>query len=215
MFMKMLNRKIGLLVDAYTRDRKFDRKMIDDMQKKVQDMEKMMMDMQHTLMNIETEMTNIHGRIMDNELKMLHTCMDNGAETMNFRSGMSKIEKSVNSALSGCKEEIEDMKVLANEQSLESASLLACYEYEYNDGDQIWSDTTSYYKKHNVYMKKFEEGYYGSKIFEIVSLNDILINMGYVRDQCGNKAAGVRGGYSILKDFDSKKELETYWASNT
>ena len=41
---------------------------------------------------------------------------------------------------------------------------VASFEYEYDDGDQNWSDVTTYYKNTDgTFVKKYKEGYYGRR----------------------------------------------------
>lgn len=55
-----------------------------------------------------------------------------------------------------------------------SSEKIACYEFEHNDGDQIWTDCTEFYKNADgTYKKVFTDGWNGSKSECTVSLDDI------------------------------------------
>lgn len=88
-----------------------------------------------------------------------------------------------------------------------SSEKIACYEFEHNDGDQIWTDCTEFYKNADgTYKKVFTDGWNGSKSECTVSLDDIrqMVN------KCKSSEMYYRrGGYTILQDLKiSKYEID-------
>lgn len=95
--------------------------------------------------------------------------------------------------------------------------IIAHYEYEHNDGDQIWSDRTIYYQKNDgTYEKEYIEGYNGESYISSITLEEIVSNMKEIKHKVeeGQKAIKIygssdpraRGGYSIIKDIGSNIE---------
>lgn len=80
-----------------------------------------------------------------------------------------------------------------------SSEKIACYEFEHNDGDQIWTDCTEFYKNADgTYKKVFTDGWNGSKSECTVSLDDIrqMVN------KCKSSEMYYRrGGCTILQDL--------------
>lgn len=87
-----------------------------------------------------------------------------------------------------------------------SSEKIACYEFEHNDGDQIWTDCTEFYKNADgTYKKVFTDGWNGSKSECTVSLDDIrqMVN------KCKSSEMYYRrGGYTILQDL--KLSMSTF-----
>lgn len=84
----------------------------------------------------------------------------------------------------------------------ETGELIAAYEYEHNDGDQIWTDTTRFYKRGSVYYRTDFEGYYGNETTSLVDYADIVAEMTKVGvDIKKERSWKVRGGHSIIKDL--------------
>lgn len=74
------------------------------------------------------------------------------------------------------------------ETTLKTAKLIAAFEYEHNDGDQIWTDTTEYYKKDNSYESKYTDGYYGEKTTRPVTLDFIKMRMDEIQKEVEKKS---------------------------
>lgn len=59
---------------------------------------------------------------------------------------------------------------------------VASFEYEYDDGDQNWSDVTTYYKNTDgTFVKKYKEGYYGNTSIVSVTEEEIINKMNEIR----------------------------------
>lgn len=80
---------------------------------------------------------------------------------------------------------------------------ICAYEYEHNDGDQIWSDTTTFYQVNESIKRVYEEGYYGSKKESFVTKNEMIAEMEDIKSEVG---LNQRGGYNILKDIENFQE---------
>ena len=103
-------------------------------------------------------------------------------------------------------------------------TVIAAYEYEHNDGDQIWSDTTTYYKKDDgTYEKEYIDGYYGESCTSPITLDEIISRMKEVEHEVRKKQEAIsihginspitRGGYSITKKYEKElkmKDMQTY-----
>ena len=98
------------------------------------------------------------------------------------------------------------------ETTLETAELIASFEYEHNDGDQIWTDTTEYYKKDDSYESIYTEGYFGEKTTRTVTLDFIKMRMEEIQQEVDKKAKAIhvfaRGGYSISKPLETEQKKE-------
>lgn len=104
------------------------------------------------------------------------------------------------------------------ETTLKTAELIAAFEYEHNDGDQIWTDTTEYYKKDDSYESIYTEGYLGVKTTRTVTLDFIKMRMEEIQQEVDKKAKAIetygsnhvftRGGYSILKPLGTEQKKE-------
>lgn len=92
-------------------------------------------------------------------------------------------------------------------------TVIAAFEFEHNDGDQIWSDTTTYYKKDDgTYEKEYIDGYYGEPHTSPISLEEIISRMKEIGHEVRKKQEAIsihginspitRGGYSITKNLD-------------
>lgn len=80
---------------------------------------------------------------------------------------------------------------------------IAIYEYEHNDGDQIWSDYFCFYQNDNgTYRKVRRDGYYGKETETIVSEDDVLKEMESVHEKIQNWPKDVRGGFRFIKEFN-------------
>lgn len=91
-------------------------------------------------------------------------------------------------------------------------NMIASYEYEHNDGDQIWSDTTEFYKDKdtNTFVKKYQEGYTGEISYCSVLLDDIIKDINRIKEEVKIKESFEvgdvyrRGGYSLYKDISKE-----------
>ena len=102
------------------------------------------------------------------------------------------------------KEDIENLKNIINfDKICIKENMIASYEYEYNDGDQIWSDTTEFYKDKdtNTFVKKYQEGYTGEVSYCNVLLNEIIKDVNKIKDSFKVGSVNKRGGYSLYKDI--------------
>ena len=84
--------------------------------------------------------------------------------------------------------------------------IIAAYEFEHNDGDQIWSDTTTYYqKKDGTYEKEYTDGYYGETHTSPITLDEITSRMKEIEHEVKKKQEAItRGRYSITKMYERK-----------
>lgn len=157
-----------------------------NMENEILDMKKKMWKIENEIFEMKNEMFEMKSQLRDMESKMLD------------------IESSITSVASDCKKEISDLKKWCEEQIYESLPIFASFVYEHNDGDQIWSDATTYYKKGDgTYIVKYKEGYYGKTSFSEISLEDIIKEMQHVRDEVERKKKSrIKGGYSIFKNFE-------------
>lgn len=96
-------------------------------------------------------------------------------------------------------------------------TVIASFEFEHNDGDQIWSDITTYYqKKDGAYEKEYIDGYYGESYTSPITLDEIISRMKEVEHEVRKKQETIsiyginnpitRGGYSIAKNLDGDME---------
>lgn len=102
------------------------------------------------------------------------------------------------------KENIENLKNIINfDKICVKENMIASYEYEHNDGDQIWSDTTEFYKDKdtNTFIKKYQEGYTGEVSYCNVLLNEIIKDVNKIKDSFKVGSVNKRGGYSLYKDI--------------
>lgn len=94
---------------------------------------------------------------------------------------------------------------------------VASFEYEYDDGDQNWSDVTTYYKNTDgTFAKKYKEGYYGNTSIVSVTEEEIINKMNEIRLKVqkrkeeralyGYSHPFTRSGYTITKDLEQKIE---------
>lgn len=156
---------------------------------------------------IKQKYPDMENEILDMKKKMWemkNEMFEMKSQLWNMKSKMLDIESSITSVASDCKKEISDLKKWCEEQIYESLPIFASFVYEHNDGDQIWLDATTYYKKGDeTYIVKYEEGYYGKTSFSEISLEDIIKEMQHVRDEVERKKKSrIKGGYSIFKDFE-------------
>lgn len=85
----------------------------------------------------------------------------------------------------------------------ETPMKLCAYEYEHNDGDQIWCDTTTFYQVNDTIKKVYTEGYNGKENESFVTKNEMVQEMEDVKTKVG---LYQRGGFSILKDLENVQE---------
>ena len=80
---------------------------------------------------------------------------------------------------------------------------IAEYGYEFNDGDQIWSDTTEIYKtdNDNLFIKKYEDGYNEKVKYSTISLNNLIKE---IQQHKKDKGKSRRGGCFIVKDIPNE-----------
>lgn len=80
---------------------------------------------------------------------------------------------------------------------------IAEYGYEFNDGDQIWSDTTEIYKtdNDNLFIKKYEDGYNEKVKYSTISLNNLIKE---IQQYKKDKGKSRRGGCFIVKDIPNE-----------
>lgn len=92
---------------------------------------------------------------------------------------------------------------MAMEQSKDDhAELVAEYEYEHNDGDQIWSDSTSFHLNSDGSITKvYMDGYYERTHRSNVSKEQMVAEMRYIEEEIKKQDRLSRGGYSILKAY--------------
>lgn len=85
----------------------------------------------------------------------------------------------------------------------DDADLVAEYEYEHNDGDQIWSDFTSFYRNpEGSVTKVYLEGFYGKKCRSNVSEEQMVAEMRSIEKKIKKQDRLSRGGYSILRSVE-------------
>ena len=80
---------------------------------------------------------------------------------------------------------------------------IAEYGYEFNDGDQIWSDTAEIYKtdNDNLFIKKYEDGYAGKVKYSTISLNNLIKE---IQQHKKDKGKSRRGGCFVIKDLPNE-----------
>ena len=97
--------------------------------------------------------------------------------------------------------------------------VIASFEYEHNDGDQIWSDVTTYYQNTDgTFEKKYEEGYYDETSIVSVSEEEIINKMNEIKHEVEKRKEAIamygyshpftRGGYTITKDLTEELKIE-------
>lgn len=97
--------------------------------------------------------------------------------------------------------------------------VVASFEYEHDDGDQIWSDVTTYYQNTDgTFEKKYEEGYYDETSIVSVSEEEIINKMNEIKHEVEKRKEAIamygyshpftRGGYTITKDLTEELEIE-------
>lgn len=108
------------------------------------------------------------------------------------------------------KENIENLKNIINVDKIcVKENMIASYEYEHNDGDQIWSDTTEFYKDKDTdtFVKKYREGYTGKVSYCNILLDEIIKDVNRIKEEVkireSYEVGSVfrRGGYSLYKDI--------------
>lgn len=80
---------------------------------------------------------------------------------------------------------------------------IAEYGYEFNDGDQIWNDTSEIYKtdNDNLFIKKYEDGYAGKVKYSTISLNNLIKE---IQQHKKDKGKSRRGGCFVIKDLPNE-----------
>lgn len=97
-----------------------------------------------------------------------------------------------------------DFSVILEQSKYESMCFenkkIAEYGYEFNDGDQIWSDTAEIYKTDNdsLFIKKYEAGYTSEVKYSTISLNNLIEEIQQYKEDEGKSK---RGGCFIIKDL--------------
>lgn len=86
---------------------------------------------------------------------------------------------------------------------------IAEYGYEFNDGDQIWNDTTEIYKidNDNLFIKKYESGYTSEVKYSTISLNNLIKEIQQFKE---DKSQNKKCGCFIIKDLPNE-----YYQVNT
>lgn len=99
-----------------------------------------------------------------------------------------------------------------------SKKVVAQYRYEHNDGDQIWEDRTTFYKRNDgTFQGKYFDGYYGKINIFPVTYDKIVEKMRDVEKQAERRKEAIemygynnvftRNGYTIDVPFQ-KEEVE-------
>lgn len=100
-----------------------------------------------------------------------------------------------------------DFSVILEQSKYESMCFenkkIAEYGYEFNDGDQIWSDTAEIYKTDNdsLFIKKYEAGYTSEVKYSTISLNNLIEEIQQYKEDEGKSK---RGGCFIIKDLPNE-----------
>ena len=93
-----------------------------------------------------------------------------------------------------------DFSIILEQSKYESMCFkdkkIAEYGYEFNDGDQIWSDTSEIYKTDNdsLFIKKYEDGY-NEKVNNLIK---------EIQQHKKDKGKSRRGGCFIVKDLPNE-----------
>lgn len=102
-----------------------------------------------------------------------------------------------------------DFSVILEQSKYESMCFenkkIAEYGYEFNDGDQIWSDTAEIYKtdNDNLFIKKYEDGYAGKVKYSTISLKNLIKEIQQYKEDKDiyGFSKSRRGGCFIVKDL--------------
>lgn len=102
-----------------------------------------------------------------------------------------------------------DFSIILEQSKYESMCFenkkIAEYGYEFNDGDQIWSDTAEIYKtdNDNLFIKKYEDGYTGRVKYSTISLKNLIKEIQQYKEDKDiyGFSKGERGGCFIIKDL--------------
>lgn len=97
--------------------------------------------------------------------------------------------------------------------------VVASFEYEHDDGDQIWSDVTTYYQNTDgTFEKKYEDGYYEETSTVSVTEEEIINKMNEIKHEVEKQKEAIamygyshpftRGGYTITKDLTEEIKIE-------
>lgn len=80
---------------------------------------------------------------------------------------------------------------------------IAEYGYEFNNDDQIWSDTAEIYKtdNDNLFIKKYEDGYTGKVKYSTINLNNLIKE---IQQHKKNKGKSRRCGCFVIKDLPNE-----------
>lgn len=108
-----------------------------------------------------------------------------------------------------------DGKIVAKKEKV----VVASFEYEHDDGDQIWSDVTTYYQNTDgTFEKKYEDGYYDETSIVSVSEEEIINKMNEIKHEVEKRKEAIamygyshpftRGGYTITKDLTEELKIE-------
>ncbi len=100
-----------------------------------------------------------------------------------------------------------DFSIILEQSKYESMCFkdkkIAEYGYEFNDGDQIWSDTAEIYKtdNDNLFIKKYEDGYNEKVKYSTISLNNLIKE---IQQHKKDKGKSRRGGCFVIKDLPNE-----------
>ena len=100
-----------------------------------------------------------------------------------------------------------DFSIILEQSKYESMCFkdkkIAEYGYEFNDGDQIWSDTAEIYKtdNDNLFIKKYEDGYNEKVKYSTISLNNLIEE---IQQHKKDKGKSRRGGCFIVQDLPNE-----------
>lgn len=80
--------------------------------------------------------------------------------------------------------------------------VVARYEYEHNDGDQIWTDCITFIKRGSEYFKTKYDGYYCKEYTEPTCYESLVGEMAEIRRKVEKERQwNIRGGHTITKDL--------------
>lgn len=92
-----------------------------------------------------------------------------------------------------------------DEQEEQEELLIAAYEYEHNDGDQIWTDTVKFIKTGSTYYRIEFDGYYDRECGRSeIGYNNIIMELDNVQEKIENQSPKSRGGYTIIKNIEQE-----------
>ena len=97
--------------------------------------------------------------------------------------------------------------------------MIAAFEYEYNDGDQSWTNSTEFFRNSNgTFVEQYTDGYNSSTTTRVVTLPEIEATMEEVQEKVYKRVSNAqkygwqhpftRSGYKISVPLN-KEILET------